>query len=128
MLRETLHMSVSPLVTVINWQLIPARVSAGTISTTNTPSDVFSVAVSTTSVVVVTAVLVMVNCACADPADICTFGNVQGETLHDANGIGVVVGVAEFANVAVTAMVSPPAGAGVEIVSVPTMLCPPATV
>jgi hypothetical protein len=97
MLRDTLHTMLLPLVTPLCRQLIPARLNAdaGTISTVNTNCVVFSDATRVTSVVFVTASVMIVNGACVAP---CGTTTVAGNVM----GIFVVVGVAGSVNIAVS--------------------------
>jgi len=101
--------------------LIPARLMPVTTATVNVAAVLFSVAVRVTSVVWVTLELVIWKVACVPPAGTETLAGIP-------IGRGVLVGVAGFVNAAVSAMLTPPAGAGGETVIVPAMLCPPATV
>jgi len=61
MLRPTSHVIAFPVVTAMLGHVIPAKASVGTISTTKVDPEELSVAVRFTSVVVLTAVEVMVN-------------------------------------------------------------------
>jgi len=121
MLSDTLHSSELPDVTEVCWQLIPARLIEGTISTTKVTAELFSDADSVTSVVFVTDEDDTVNCACVAPAGTATVAGTE-------TGIGVPVGVAGFVNAVLSVTVSPLAGAGGVIVTVPVMLVPPAAV